>query len=130
MRLLLLQHVLLHLLETSLLLGLLRFVLWLLRNLVGAASVAARRRRQLVAHMSWYHFAFSLSLSLLFLFQDGRDCALSIDQPLELFTQDQDETPTICVCGGPTNQDGSCHFSIATLPTNYVIDASRWQNNQ
>lgn len=120
MRLLLLQHVLLHLLETSLLLGLLRFVLWLLRNLVGAASVAARRRRQLVAHMSWYHFAFSLSLSLLFLFQDGRDCALSIDQPLELFTQDQDET----------NQDGSCHFSIATLPTNYVIDASRWQNNQ
>ena len=40
--LLLLQHVLLHLHETSLLLGLLRFVLWLLRNLVGAATVAAR----------------------------------------------------------------------------------------
>ena len=40
--LLLLQHVLLHLHETSLLLGLLRFVLWLLRNLVGAATIAAR----------------------------------------------------------------------------------------
>ena len=41
--LLLLQHVLLHLHETSLLLlGLLRFVLWLLRNLMGAATIAAR----------------------------------------------------------------------------------------